>query len=189
MADRADITPELIRQLIRFDEASGKYFWRRRPVELFVDEVDCRKWNTRFAGRETLVTKTSGYNQCRIFGKPYRAHRVIWAYHYGSWPENQVDHINADRADNRIQNLRLVTNQENNKNKRLSANNTSGIMGVCWDKSRGKWSAQIRVDFVRINLGRFDDMELAIAARKAAEAKYNFHASHGEQRHEIDVAS
>jgi HNH endonuclease/AP2 domain len=188
MATKPDITPELLRQLIRFDEASGKFFWRHRPVSLFSDEVSQRKWNTRHADKETFVADTLGYKYCRIFGKPHRAHRLIWAMHYGEMPIGQIDHINGIRDDNRIENLRLVNNQENNKNKRLSANNTSGVMGVCWDKSRGKWSAQIKVDLVRINLGRFDDIELAIAARKAAEVKYNFHANHGEQRHEIDVA-
>jgi len=97
----------------------------------------------------------------------------------GEWPENQVDHINHIRNDNRWINLREVTHQENNKNCSLRVTNTSGFMGICWDTSRGLWKSQIMVDGKTKYLGRFKDKKQAIKARQEANILYNFHENHG----------
>ena len=83
-----------------------------------------------------------------------------------------VDHINHNKLDNRKSNLRLATNQQNTMNKELLDRNTSGVTGVSFDKSRGKWKASIMIDYKDIFLGRFSDKESAIQARKEAENKY-----------------
>ena len=83
-----------------------------------------------------------------------------------------VDHINRDTYDNRKSNLRICTNQENNRNKGLYSHNSSGCTGVVWDKARNKWKAQIVVNDKCIFLGRFDEKEDAITARRLAEIKY-----------------
>lgn len=84
----------------------------------------------------------------------------------------KVDHINHNPLDNRKCNLRLTTNQQNNMNKGLQSNNTSGVTGVVWDKSRNRWLASIKVNGKNIFLGRFTNFEDTVKARKEAEEKY-----------------
>jgi len=98
-------------------------------------------------------------------------HRLIWLHHHGKFPENQIDHINGIRTDNRITNLRDVTNLENHRNQKQCNKNTSGVMGVVWNKKRQKWQAQISVKKKNIYLGLYEDLELAELVRKEAEHK------------------
>jgi hypothetical protein len=90
---------------------------------------------------------------------------------YGEWPR-QLDHINNDRADNRIANLRLATNAQNGANRGPPRTNTSGVKGIYWFKPKQRWSAEIIVDGRRIMLGYYKEKEDAIMARMEAEAKY-----------------
>jgi hypothetical protein len=96
---------------------------------------------------------------------------------YGDEPQD-IDHINGNRRDNRIANLRAVDRRENMRNARLRSNNTSGIVGVTFSRDRKKWVAQINDGKVR-SLGRFDKFEDAVEARKAAERRAGFHPNHG----------
>ncbi len=107
------------------------------------------------------------------------AHRVAWLLTYGKWPDEQIDHINGVRDDNRRENLRDVSLQENRKNMKKPKNNTSGYMGVVWDEGRRRWQARIRVNSKDHYLGRFKDVDSAIKTRKEAEIKYGFHKNHG----------
>ena len=91
----------------------------------------------------------------------------------------QVDHIDHDRLNNRIENLRLVTNSINGKNTKMHKNNTTGVTGVTFDKNRNKYKAQIVVNHKLDNLGRFNTFEEAVQARLQAEIKYGFHRNHG----------
>ena len=91
----------------------------------------------------------------------------------------QVDHINHDRTDNRIENLRLVNANENGKNQKASVRNKSGVVGVSWKKSKNKWHSQIMVNGKQIHLGFFDNIDEAKKARIDAERKYGFHENHG----------
>jgi hypothetical protein len=100
------------------------------------------------------------------------AHRIAWLLYYGKWPKDQIDHINGDKSDNRIVNLREATNSQNGKNLKLSINNKTGVTGVAFDRQTQKWRAYIRVNFKMINLGRYMDFEDAVIARKSAEKKY-----------------
>lgn len=96
--------------------------------------------------------------------------RVILGLKIGD--KRQVDHINHDVTDNRKQNLRICTNQQNNMNKGLIKSNKSGVTGVGWNKQKNKWCAQIKISKRHIHLGLFDNIEDAIKARKEAEIKY-----------------
>jgi hypothetical protein len=107
------------------------------------------------------------------------AHRVAWALHYGEWPSDQIDHVNGDKTDNRLENLRIVTAQGNAKNRSLRSDNTSGHVGVYWVRETKKWSAQIKVDGRQKTIGSFESLEDAVKARKAAEDLNGYHANHG----------
>lgn len=121
-----------------------------------------------------------GYYVINLLGSQYRAHRLAWLYMTGEFPENDIDHINHIRYDNRFINLRSVSRVENGKNQSKQCRNTSGITGVSWSESRGKWTAYICSNGKSYGLGRFYDKFNAICARKSAERKYGFHANHGE---------
>jgi len=115
-----------------------------------------------------------GYIQIRLNGASIRAHRLAWAMHYGYQPL-EIDHINCDKSDNRISNLRECTNSENNANKQIQKNNTSGIKGVCWNKNSAKWQASIKKNRNKIYLGSFINIE---DAAKAYDEASKLH--HGE---------
>lgn len=105
-------------------------------------------------------------------------HRAIWAMVYGYWPK-EVDHINGDPQDSRLENLREVTHRENCLNGRTRARNSSGANGVNWDASRNKWLVRIQTENGAVNCGRFASFETAVAVRKAAEVQYGYHSNHG----------
>jgi hypothetical protein len=114
---------------------------------------------------------SGGYICLWLKRRRYYAHRLAWVMVHGEWPK-EIGHINGDRADNRIVNLCLATRSQNLANAGLTSNNTSGMKGVSWDKSRHKWQAHIKVKGRCINLGRFNTQVRAIMARLEAEAKY-----------------
>lgn len=129
------------------------------------------RWLT---GRRGLPGTTAGCRMNRgywaisIDGKSYLAHRLAWLITYGIWPEGQIDHINGDRADNRLCNLRAVSNAENAQNKRRArSDNDSGLLGVRQLGSR--WQARIMKAGKAIHLGAYETKEAAHAAYLAAK--------------------
>lgn len=177
-------SPELLRKLLRYEPDTGKLFWRERTPDMFVSECrdaqnSCSAWNSKFSNKEAFTSICRGYKSGAIFGKNYRAHRVIWAIFYGKWPKGQIDHINGLRSDNRIENLRDVTNEENHKNMKIRSDNSSGVMGVFFYKSRKKWEAYIKADGRKKHLGYFASIDEAIDARRDAEKEYGYHENHG----------
>jgi hypothetical protein len=120
-----------------------------------------------------------GYRVIRMGKKNYSLHRLAFLYMTGWFPPYEVDHVNGVRHDNRWANLRAVTARENMKNRQLSKNNTSGIIGVGWHSRSNKWQAYIAIDGALHHLGRFSDKSAAINARKEAEKKHGYHENHG----------
>ena len=164
---------EYLRQRLRYEPDTGKLFWLPHSMA-------SKSWTTRYAGKEAFTSKDRhGYRQTHMDGIVLRAHRVAWALHYGAWPEFDIDHVNHDREDNRLCNLRAVTRAENRKNASLSRNNTSGVCGVYWSTDRRKWGAYITSGGLQHNLGHFASFEDAVAARRAAEGRFGFHENHG----------
>lgn len=131
------------------------------------------------AGSVKKTNNGKKYRYIVIKKRYYLAHRLIWVMVNGRFPENEIDHINGNSIDNRIENLRDVSTSVNHKNYRLAKNNTSGYVGVTWFKSTKKWKAAIKVNKKDIHLGYFLAKDSAIKARKDAERKYGFHKNHG----------
>jgi HNH endonuclease/AP2 domain len=180
MAYRPDITPELLRQLLTLDEATGDLFWKERPVEYFYSAGIARAWNERYAGTAVGQRKHGrGYQQIDIMDKKLFVHRVVFTLVHGRWPKQTVDHINCIKSDNRPVNLREASYSENNRNVGPSKANTSGIRGVSWIKKAQKWQVEIHVEGERKYLGSFADKDEAAQAYAAASIEY-----HKEFRHQ-----
>lgn len=107
----------------------------------------------------------SGYLVCKIDGVQYLVHRLIWFFVTGKWPLVQIDHDDTIKTNNRWLNLREAIHNENQRNKNLQSNNTSGYKGVSWNKRKQKWIAQIKVNGKSLHLGEFDDIQDAIGMR------------------------
>lgn len=177
MATKPLPSPEVLRQLLRYEPETGKLFWRERTPDMFVGsemwpaDAQCRRWNTRFANQEAMATLNGGYKHGAIARRNYQAHRVIWALVYGEWPATDIDHINGDKSDNRLVNLRKATRPENMRNRGKTASNTSGFKGVTWAASLGCWKAQIKANYRSHHLGYFADPKDAHQAYLTAAAR------------------
>ena len=130
-------------------------------------------------GEEAGTKNAAGYRVVSISSSRYYGHRVSWFMYYGAWPKSTIDHINGVRDDNRIVNLRDVDHKENLKNQRLQKSNTSGVVGVYWNKPTKNWRVKIEVNGKQIHIGYFQYMPDAVKARQKAEVKYGFHENHG----------
>lgn len=177
------VSVDLLHEFFDLNTTEGSMLWKQRGRKWFKSDRDWKAWNSLYAGRPAFSTSNNwGYPRTRIFTKAFLAHRVVWAMTYGNWPSGQIDHINGDKTDNRIENLRIVTSRENHKNMPERADNTSGVKGVYWHKQRSKWHAEIIADGQKRSLGLFDKLEDAAAARKEAEREHGFHPNHGRKR-------
>lgn len=179
-------TPTQLRELMKYDPETGLLTWRERaehwfPVGAYGRQHSANIFNKLFAGKPALnsVSTSTGYRRGNLFKKTTPAHRVAFAIHYGKWPEGHIDHINGDRTDNRIKNLRDVTRAENQKNQKLRSDNASGTPGVGYCKANKGWRARINVNKKSITLGYFKTKAAAVSARKDAERLHGYHANHG----------
>jgi hypothetical protein len=112
------------------------------------------------AGDLITCLNSAGYIVVRVDNTLMRAHRVAWAMTYGFWPQ-EIDHINGNRSDNRIENLRECTRQQNMKNLKKGKYNKSGLKGVSWHAACAKWQAHIKADGKNFYLGLFETKEEA----------------------------
>lgn len=147
----------LLRSLLDYDPESGIVSWRcstRRAV----------------LGSRAGTLQREGYLVIGIGKRRFMAHRIAWHLYYGSEPELQIDHINRNRSDNRLANLRSASHAENCQNHGLSVKNKSGVIGVCWSKPHNKWHSTIKYFGKHKCLGYFRDKQDAINARIQASS-------------------
>lgn len=164
---KKELTYEEIAALVSYDPETGAF---RRLVN---------RANSP-AGSDAATKIVKGHRVVRVGGSEFYAHRLAWLLTYREWPSRQIDHINRDRADNRIVNLRLATNQQNQWNRGLNSKNTSGRKGVHFYKRTGQWQAYIKVHGKRFHLGTFATCEAAsIAYRQAARSHFGEFANPG----------
>ena len=130
-------------------------------------------------GQQFGTTGKHGYREGSLKKYRLKEHRLVWLYHNGKWPHGHLDHINGDRSDNRIENLREVTPQQNQFNKK-SFGKTSQYKGVCFSKTHKKWRAAYRFNKKEVRLGYFNtETEAAEAYRKATEHLHGEYANYG----------
>lgn len=179
MPPKALPPPELLRQLLRYEPTTGSLYWRSRPAEMFSSEAAARQWNARHSGALAFTcTNSGGYRIGSILGEIYKAHRIIWAITTGKWPDHFIDHINHDRSDNRISNLREATRAQNNQNIISRPGSASSYLGVIRDQSGTKWIARICGGEKQRQLGVFEcEIEAARAYDQAALLHYGEFAS------------
>ena len=153
-----DLTLDVVRKALAYDESTG----------IFSRLDQSRKTVGRLS--------TKGYRQISVNYTRVMAHRLAWLFVHGEWPAGQIDHVNQNKDDNRIANLRVVSNKQNGENITLFKHNTSGYRGVRWYSRTGKWIAEIKHLKHSRYLGYFDNIEDAIAARAQAEQALFTHA-------------
>lgn len=133
-----------------YDAESGMIRWKNTP-------------NTNRVKTGAIAGGKNNHGYWRIVfeGRCILAHRLAWMLFHGSWPEDQIDHINMIRDDNRIANLRQATNGENKWNTLAQSNNSHGSKGVAWDAQKQRWVARIMVHGKRVKIGRYRTREEA----------------------------
>ena len=150
---------EYLRRMILYNPETGDLVWKERPAMRIK------------AGTLAGNINSGGYLSVQVKGKKRPAHRIAWFLYYGTWPKNDIDHINGIKTDNRIVNLRDVASVVNFQNQRKPRkNNKSGFLGV--SKKGNRWVAQIQVDGRRTHLGSFEKPEDAYASFLEARRKF-----------------
>ena len=172
MSKNVAVDVDAISRLFSYSPDSGRITWR------VINNQHCGKR----AGSIKADRNGKRYVRVRVGKRIIAGHVIAWFFHTGDWLPGQIDHINGDGTDNRIENLRLASNAENMKNKRLMENNTSGFCGVVYHSRDKVWEARININGRRVNLGRFRDRSGAIAARIKANEQHGFHKNHGQRR-------
>jgi hypothetical protein len=175
-------TPEYLRQRLEYDPVTGALTWKEfHPIH--------KGWNERWAGKPAFAgCNGNGYRQGAIDGQMLLGHRVAWAIHYGRWPSQALDHINGNRAENRLDNLREVTPTENNRNMKKFVSNTSGATGVSYHKRDKRYRAFVSAGDKSVHLGNYLTFDEARAAREAAEREMGFTERHGRSTLELETA-
>ena len=150
------ITQAELKELLDYDPKTGVFVWRK-------------------TGKVAGSLRSDKYRRVKIQKKEYAEHRLVWLYVYGTMPPDQIDHINRNKVDNRLANLRLADNSLNNRNKGVRSDNTSGVKGVGWRIDLQKWEARIHTTKNTCRrLGSFINFDDAVAARREAERIYGY---------------
>lgn len=177
---KAVITQELLQELLDYNPETGELRWKERGAHLFNEtgrggaDGNAARWNANYAGKPALDhIDLNGYKTGSILGYALKAHRAIMVLVTGTWPED-TDHINGNRTDNRLINLRAVSRRLNSQNQKLRVDCSTGHYGV-QHRPGGRYRVTIGSEYV----GTFGTMEAAVAARREAEMRHGYHPNHG----------
>ena len=159
------LSQDLLHEL--FEYRDGSLYWKIKTRNGIVP------------GIKAVTLNHHGYIHIRLDKKTYQAHRLIFLMHHGYLPE-MLDHIDCNRSNNKIENLRPASNIQNQQNQKLSPRNKTGVKGVCFDKTRGKYLAQFKVNRTICRVGHFVTLEEAAnAVQQARLIKHKEFANHG----------
>ncbi|MEK0324126.1 MAG: HNH endonuclease [Nitrosopumilus sp.] len=157
------LNQEGLKEVLNYDKTTGLFYWKVQPIG-------------RINVGDQAGSYIQGYNTIMFDGRNYRAHRLAFLWMTGSWPKEQIDHIDQNRANNSWSNLRECTNLQNQGNQKVCKNNVSGYKGVSWHTQRNCWRAQIGIQENGKNrskhLGVFTDLKDAVDAYNAAAIEY-----------------
>jgi HNH endonuclease len=156
------LTQEKLKEVLCYAPDTGIFTWKINT---------CRS-QTKIG--DSAGSRSNGYLEICINQRRYKAHRLAWLYTHGYFPENQIDHIDRNPANNSIKNLREVSQVCNNRNTGNPKRNTSGVKGVWFCKVTKKWAAEIKILGKKIFLGRHKDFAEAVCHRLAAEQAENW---------------
>lgn len=152
------ITAKMVRGLLDYNPETGDFYWlKHRGTVTSGTKAGC-------------VNKAIGYVQIGVNLVRYYGHRLAWLHYYGEWPANEIDHVNGDRADNRISNLREATSGQNKLNKGARSDNLCGLKGA-YLHAPGKWRARIKANGIITDLGCYNSPEEAHRAYCKAALK------------------
>lgn len=166
-----------LRRLFAYDSESGRLTWLTRPRTDFRDDLQWKAWNGHHAGKYA-GSKRGGYFGVGIGEVSYLAHRLIWIWSNGPIPDGYlIDHIDGNGLNNRLDNLRLVTNAENQKNLKPQARSNSGVRGVYYRPGVG-YLASVRRNGKLVHLGCFRDLAKAKRVADAARAQEGYSMRH-----------
>lgn len=154
-----ELTVEYLRTRLSYDPETGELRWKQLRYSSLI-------------GKSAGWLMASGYQRIDLKSRNFYVHRVAWALHYGVWPDGPIDHIDGNRSNNQIDNLRLVTPSQHSMNRSVQKNNKLGAKGVCFHKPTKKYTAQIHVNRTKKHLGLFNTIEEAKAAYDAAAEKF-----------------
>lgn len=164
------LTFDEVNHLVNYNPETGAITWKERDENEFPDLKLRRAWNAKYAGKEAGCVSSSGYMHLRIKGTLYYSHRVAWLISKGVWPSEYIDHINHEKIDNRISNLREASALQSVLNRRRSSSNKSGVKGVSWVEKCSAWQAKITKNRKTIYIEYFNSIE---EAEKSISAKRN----------------
>lgn len=150
MGKRDELTQAELQRHLAYEASTGKLVWIL-PAR------------GRVVGAEAGYVRPDGYRMVRVHWEKYLAHRLVWLHATGGWPPKFIDHINGDRSDNRISNLRLADHSTNGMNRPPQINSRWG-RGVSKSPTEGRWIAEIKNNGVKTYLGSFDTREAARTA-------------------------
>jgi len=164
---KKELTQKMIKEVLNYCPDTGVFTW------------NMPRGNHVKKGDTAGGPHSQGYIRVAVFGKRYLAHRLAWFYVYGEWPDKEIDHIDGNKKNNTLSNLRDVTPSENQRNVRRNKNNTSGYNGVCWNKERKRWQSKIHIEGKRTHLGWYKNIERAIWAYNITARALGYHPNHG----------
>lgn len=160
------LTQEALRSLLHYDSATGEFTWVRKS------HSKAKAKPGDIAGGLCCY----GYVRIKIGKKSYKAHRLAWLYTYGEWPTEFIDHINGDRSDNRISNIRCASNAQNQQNRKAGTNSSHGLLGVTWNNQANRWAARIMLNGKRKHIGYYGSAEEASHAYQEEKRKLHQYA-------------
>lgn len=161
------LSPEQLRSVLDYNPTTGLFRWRDHIKHWRAGLQAGTRSPAEGNGYVCLAIKTDGKTRL------YKAHRLAWLYVHGEWPDGQIDHINGVKHDNRIENLRVATNQQNCLNRAIRADNKSGYKGVSWNKRSGRWLVHISVNGRIKHVGLFEHIEDAVEAYRLSAERHH----------------
>lgn len=163
------LTQAELQEYLHYDTDTGIFTWIKKPN------------NKILKGSRAGSLNKAGYRNIDLLGKKYVAHRLAWLYVHGNFPDGIIDHINHERDDNRLCNLREVSHAENMRNRIRNSNTRVDEAGIWWCKRRKRYIAEITLNRKKVYQKSFTDIDEAINQRKAKLLELGFHENHGEK--------